>query len=204
MTFNQIGTKKLRKRNLFLALHSCSTTFGVATLNSKTPEKICRSLFPVGRNLSNSIVTCIEKVLPPTYWHEINRISVAIGPGGFTGTRLSVVLARTLAQQLDCQLDGISNFSLMAPRLVKKINKPIQEKNFWITKDLPRKGTIGGMYKIQKTKNELNLEEVLELKSPHLLKEEINNLNHISASDDVETDIERLLKLSFLAGIMGQ
>jgi tRNA threonylcarbamoyl adenosine modification protein YeaZ len=43
---------------------------------------------------------------------------VAIGPGGFTGTRLGVVLARTLAQQLNLPLFGISSLQAIAQATV--------------------------------------------------------------------------------------
>ena len=204
MNLNRITTKETRDQHFFLALHSCSTTLGVAVLNSKTPEKICSSIYPIGRNLSNSLLTCISKVLPTSYWNDITRISVAIGPGGFTGTRLTVVLARTLAQQLNCQLDGISSFALMAPRLVKKIEKSNLENAFWITKTLPRRGIVGGKYHIKYNSKVSDLEEVLELKKPHLLEQNIDKLNSVSASDDVKTDIIRLLKLSFLEESIGR
>jgi tRNA threonylcarbamoyl adenosine modification protein YeaZ len=41
-------------------------------------------------------------------------VAVAKGPGGFTGTRIGVVTARTLAQQLQVPLFGISSLAAMA------------------------------------------------------------------------------------------
>lgn len=45
---------------------------------------------------------------------EIEGICVGIGPGSFTGVRVAVVTARTLAQALDLPLVGISSLETMA------------------------------------------------------------------------------------------
>jgi tRNA threonylcarbamoyladenosine biosynthesis protein TsaB len=64
------------------------------------PEVPLLAAFPLGRGLSNQLLTCIETVLPAADWTRLGRLAVATGPGGFTGTRLTIVVARTLAQQL--------------------------------------------------------------------------------------------------------
>ena len=105
-----------------LALHSSSEKLGVAILNLKEPEQnIHNSIFNSGRELANNLFKNVESLLPARQWSKIVRIAVAKGPGSFTGTRLTIVMARTLAQQLDCPLDGSSSFALMAPRLSKKL-----------------------------------------------------------------------------------
>ncbi len=130
---------------LLLALHSCSPTLGIATLNSKSPkETLQSSQFEIGRNLSNEILECVDKVLPTSKWKQIGRLSVAIGPGGFTGMRITIVMARTLAQQLQCQLDGISSFALMASRLSKDLSNDEKYEPFWIGSTLSRRGLIAG------------------------------------------------------------
>ena len=106
------------------------------------------SSFAIGRDLSKNLFSCIEEILPAIFWKQIIRIAVAIGPGGFTGTRLTITMARTLAQQINCQLDGISSFSLMAPRLYKNLSFHERMQPFWIIQSLQRRGVIGGQYKI--------------------------------------------------------
>ena len=122
-----------QKGKYLLALHSSSETLGVALLNCagiNTTKQI--STFPLGRALSKNLLSCVNELLPSEDWSQIVRLGVAIGPGGFTGTRLSVVMARTLAQQLGCSLDGVSSFSLMAPRLAQTLNSEQLQKPFWI------------------------------------------------------------------------
>lgn len=131
---------------LVLALHSSSESFGVALgpLASE-PEPIQTAAFPLGRGLSNQLLTCLETVLPASAWRRLGRLAVATGPGGFTGTRLTIVLARTLAQQLHLPLDGFSSFRLIAGRLRRTQVAPAAAP-FWLVQELPRHGLVAGLY----------------------------------------------------------
>jgi tRNA threonylcarbamoyl adenosine modification protein YeaZ len=56
----------------------------------------------------------LAEFLQPQTWSDLAFIAVAKGPGGFTGTRIGVVTARTLAQQLDIPLFAISTLAAVA------------------------------------------------------------------------------------------
>ncbi|MDM7952470.1 MAG: tRNA (adenosine(37)-N6)-threonylcarbamoyltransferase complex dimerization subunit type 1 TsaB [Cyanobium sp. CZS 25K] len=129
-----------------LALHSSSDSLGVGLqrLGAAAPERL--ATFPLGRSLSNGLFDCLETVLPASAWPQLGRLAVATGPGGFTGTRLTVVLARTLAQQLALPLDGISSFRLMARRLLAGPQPPSEAGPFWLLQELPRRGVVAGLY----------------------------------------------------------
>jgi tRNA threonylcarbamoyl adenosine modification protein YeaZ len=131
---------------LLLALHSSSDTLGVAvqTLTPETAPPVLAA-FPLGRGLSNQLLACIETVLPAPEWPRLARLAVATGPGGFTGTRLTIVVARTLAQQLGLPLDGISSFRLIARRRHRQGEAPAMGP-FWLVQDLPRHGQVAGLY----------------------------------------------------------
>lgn len=148
-----------------LALHSSGEGFGVGVLPwplpplppsavspsaasplllEPPPSAMRLQHFATGRDLSNQLLPCLESVLPAAQWPRLRRLAVSTGPGGFTSTRLSVVLARTLAQQDDLPLDGISSFLLIARRLLRSADAPVDP--FWLVQELPRRGWVAGRY----------------------------------------------------------
>jgi tRNA threonylcarbamoyl adenosine modification protein YeaZ len=143
-----------RPSPLLLALHSSSETLAVglqelaaADRDSATdPPPPALASFPLGRSLSNALLPCLEQLLPADQWPRLARLVVATGPGGFTGTRLTVVLARTLAQQLGIPLHGYSSFLLMARRLAAEAGPMADQSLFWLHQELPRRGTVAGAY----------------------------------------------------------
>lgn len=140
-----------------LALHSSSDVLGVAVEQWGVPGSRRSAAFPLGRALSNELLGCVEQLLPASAWPELRRLIVATGPGGFTGTRLTVVLARTLAQQLAIPLHGVGSFLLVAAR--QGIAEPT-----WVVQELPRRGQVAGLYGADPQA----LGGVRELESPRL------------------------------------
>lgn len=137
-----------------LALHSATDTLGVglqrlpvegSPQNADEPARLAS--FPLGRELSNRLFACIEELLPAGEWARLARLAVCTGPGGFTGTRLTVVFARTLAQQLRLPLDGVSSFHLIARRLAMDSEHP-PALPFWLVRELPRHGQVAGLYAV--------------------------------------------------------
>lgn len=68
----------------------------------------------LGRDLSMYMHPSLETFIQPYDWSDLAWIVVAKGPGSYTGTRLGVVTARTLAQQLDLPLYGVSTLAMFA------------------------------------------------------------------------------------------
>ncbi len=185
------------KSKYLLALHSCSESFGIAVKDTENPEaKIKTEVFNIGRSLSNKLLSCIEKILPRKFWKQIIRISVAKGPGSFTSTRLTISMARTIAQQIDCSLDSMSSFHLMAPRLYKNLNQNQNFNPFWIKDSLPRRGTVAGQYQLIKIHKESSFHEFNEIISPQLIKNDKGINPSIQASNNIEKDIISLIKFS--------
>jgi len=185
------------KSKFLLALHSSSQSFGIAIKDTENSEKIIRSeVFNIGRSLSNKIFSCIEKILPRKFWKQIIRISVAKGPGSFTSTRLTISMARTISQQIDCSLDAMSSFHLMAPRLYKNLNENQIFNPFWIKDILPRRGIVAGKYQLIKIHKESNFHEFSEIISPQLISNEEEINPSIKASNNIEKDIISLIHFS--------
>ena len=185
------------KTKYLLALHSCSESLGIAVKEADNPETIIKSeVFNIGRSLSNKLFSCIEKILPRHFWKQIIRISVAKGPGSFTSTRLTISMARTIAQQINCSLDSMSSFHLMAPRLYKNLNENNIFEPFWIKDILPRRGVLAGKYQLIKVHKESNFHEFDELISPKLINNDQQLYPSINASNSIEKDILELIKYS--------
>ena len=180
---------------LLLALHSSSDTFGVALQPlglSNTPHEVAS--FPLGRRLSNELLPCVEQLLPAERWPQIGRLVVATGPGGFTGTRLTVVFARTLAQQLEIPLHGFSSFLLMARRLVAPGGAMAGAERIWLEQVLPRRGSVVGCYGVDPRA----LGGVAELEQPRLIPAEEawgGSDPRAAALVDPEADALQLLQL---------
>ena len=180
-----------------LALHSCTESFGVAIKDTENPEKIIESkVFNIGRSLSNKLFSCIETILPRNFWKHIIRISVVKGPGGFTSTRLTISMARTMAQQIGCSLDSMSSFHLMAPRLYKDLDENQILNPFWIEDIMPRRGILAGKYQLIKIHKESNFHEFREIISPQLISNKNLIKPSIKASKNIEKDIISLIKFS--------
>lgn len=99
-----------------LALHTTSPQLGLALDNfaGGNLHQFRSQTWDLGHELGNQLHLKLMEIIAPQNWQDIGFLAVAIGPGSFTGTRLGVVTARTLAQQLDLPLVGISSFAAYA------------------------------------------------------------------------------------------
>ncbi|MDC0834107.1 tRNA threonylcarbamoyladenosine biosynthesis protein TsaB [Leptolyngbya valderiana BDU 20041] len=94
------------------ALHTTTARLGLAVDNFRGDSR-CQT-WDLGRGLSTHLHVTLAEFLPPQTWLDIGFVAVAKGPGSFTGTRIGVVTARTLAQQLEIPLFGISTLAAVA------------------------------------------------------------------------------------------
>lgn len=95
-----------------LALHTSTPELGLAISDFETLHR--HQTWALGRDLSSQLHTLLQGFMPPQHWQDLGFIVVCIGPGGFTGTRIGVATARTLAQQLNIPLFGISALAAVA------------------------------------------------------------------------------------------
>lgn len=180
-----------------LALHSCSEFLGIAIKDTNNPrEEIKTKIFNIGHSLSNKLLSSVETLIPKRFWKKIIRISVAKGPGSYTSTRLTLSMARTISQQLDCSLDAMSSFHLMAPRLHELIKCKNTYTPFWIKDILPRRGVLAGKYELIKIHQKSNFHEFNEIVSPQLIRNEKELNPSVNALNNIEEDIFTLIKFS--------
>ena len=105
-------TKTLQPDKYGLAFHTTTPQLGISVSNFAGDLR--SQVWDLGRDLSVYLHQSLDKILQPQTWRDLEFIAVAKGPGGFTGTRIGVVAARTLAQQLDIPLLGISSLAAVA------------------------------------------------------------------------------------------
>ncbi|MEZ2240736.1 tRNA (adenosine(37)-N6)-threonylcarbamoyltransferase complex dimerization subunit type 1 TsaB [Microcoleus sp.] len=95
-----------------LALHTASRELGFAISNF-AGESRCAT-WNLDRDLATHLHQYLVEFIQPQTWADLAFIAVAKGPGGFTGTRIGMVTARTLAQQLDIPIFTISTLAAFA------------------------------------------------------------------------------------------
>ncbi|MEM1065937.1 MAG: tRNA (adenosine(37)-N6)-threonylcarbamoyltransferase complex dimerization subunit type 1 TsaB [Pseudomonadota bacterium] len=78
-------------------------------------EIVARRFEPIARGQAERLMPMIEAVLADhgAVFEELDAIGVGIGPGNFTGLRISVSAARGLALSLGIPAIGVSGFDLM-------------------------------------------------------------------------------------------
>lgn len=105
-----------------LGMHTASPELGLAISNFAGDRR--SQTWNLGRETSHWLHSYLVEFLQPQIWQDLGFIAVAKGPGGFTGTRIGVVAARTLAQQLEIPLFAISTLAGIAWDAGKKFNSP--------------------------------------------------------------------------------
>jgi tRNA threonylcarbamoyladenosine biosynthesis protein TsaB len=92
-----------------LALHTTTEilNLAIAQLDERVEDRSDRALlclkqqsWQLGRDLSTQLHTLLAEFMDSYDWPDLAFIAIAKGVGSFTGTRIGIVLARTLGEQL--------------------------------------------------------------------------------------------------------
>ena len=132
---------------LTLAILEDETLLAQMTLNIKKNHSI--TLMPAIDFLMNSLD------MKPT---DLDRIVVAQGPGSYTGLRMAVATAKTLAHTLKIELVGVSSLLALVPEQVEGLVIPVM--------DARRNNVYAGFYQSGQAvwpEAHLPLAEVLEI-----------------------------------------
>ena len=191
-------TNKLKQRESYpiLVIHSTDNSFGFGyrkNNNLKSEELFIKKF---DNDLCNNLINDLNKFISKENLKKVNKISVSIGPANFNASRLIVVLARTISQQINCPLDSFSSFEIMAKRIASKNNIFTNKKSFWIYKKLKRKGFIAGKYETHY--NEKNSSDLIirETVLPKFVKELESKELSFEANYDDKEDLKELLNLA--------
>ena len=137
---------KLKQRqNLpLLVIHSTDNSLGFGYRENNNLESDEFFIQEFDKDLCNNLIVDFNKFISKENLEKVKKISALY----FNASRLIVVLARTISQQINCPLESYSAFEIIAKRIAKENNIFMNKKSFWIYKTLKRKGFIAGKYEI--------------------------------------------------------
>ena len=190
------NNQEQRQNYPILAIHSTDNSFGFGFRKNNEIDSDEIFIKKFDNDLCNNLIIDLNEFITKETLHKVNKISVSIGPANFNASRLIVVLARTISQQLNCPLDSFSSFEIMAKRIASKNNILKNKKSFWIFKNLKRKGFIAGKYEIcgnEKNSSDLIIRETI---LPKVVKELDSKELSFEATYDDKKDLKELLDLS--------
>ena len=179
-----------------LVIHSTDNTFGFGYRKNNKIDSDKLFIKQFDNDLCNNLIVEFNQFISKENLQKVNKISVTIGPANFNASRLIVVLARTISQQINCPIDSFSSFELMAKRIASKNNIFTNKQSFWIYKKLKRKGFIAGKYEICH-KEEKNADLVIrEIVVPKVIQELERKELFFEANYEDEEDLRELLDLA--------
>ena len=191
-------TNKLKQRENYpiLVIHSTDNSFGFGYRKNNNLESDELFIKKFDNDLCNNLINDLNKFISKENLQKINKLSVSIGPANFNASRLIVVLARTISQQINCPLNSFSSFEIMAKRIASKNNILKNKKSFWIYKKLKRKGLIAGKYEILHSKKNSSDLVIRETVLPKVFKKLESKEILFEAIYDDKEDLKELLNLA--------
>ena len=179
-----------------LVIHSTDDSFGFGYRKNKNLESDKLFIKKFNNDLCNNLIDDFNKFISKENLQKVNKISVSIGPANFNASRLIVVLARTISQQINCPLKSFSSFEIMAKRIALKNNIFTNKQSFWIYKKLKQKGFIAGKYEISHDEENNSDLIIREKVIPKVVKELESRELFFEANYEDKEDLTELLNLS--------
>ena len=179
-----------------LVIHSTDNSFGFGYRKNNNLESDELFIKKFDNDLCNNLIDDFNKFISKENLQRVNKISVNVGPANFNASRLIVVLARTISQQINCPLESFSSFEIIAKRIASKNNIYRNKKSFLIYKKLKRRGFIAGKYEICGDEQKNNNLVVRETVLPKVIKEFETKELFFEANYDDKEDLRELLDLS--------
>jgi len=188
--------RKQRENYPTLVIHSTDNSFGFGYRTNNTLDSDELFIKKFDNDLCNNLINDLNKFISTENLQNLNKLSVSIGPANFNASRLIVVLARTISQQINCPLNSFSSFEIMAKRIASQNNIFANKKSFWIYKKLKRKGLIAGKYEICHKETNASDLVIRETVSPKVVKEIETKEITFEANYDDKEDLKELLNLA--------
>lgn len=140
-----------------LAFDTSSKALSLAILEDK--QVLAETTINIKKNHSITLMPAIDFLMASLDWtpKDLDRIVVAEGPGSYTGLRIAVATAKTLAHTLNIELVGMSSLLALVPRQQEGLLVPLM--------DARRNNVYAGFYENAKpvmSEAHLSFAEVLE------------------------------------------
>ena len=140
-----------------LAFDTSSKALSLAILEDK--QVLAETTINIKKNHSITLMPAIDFLMGSLDWtpKDLDRIVVAEGPGSYTGLRIAVATAKTLAHTLNIELVGMSSLLALLPRQQEGLIVPLM--------DARRNNVYAGFYENAKSvfpEAHLSFAEVLE------------------------------------------
>ena len=140
-----------------LAFDTSSKALSLAILEDK--QVLAETMINIKKNHSITLMPAIDFLMASLDWtpKDLDRIVVAEGPGSYTGLRIAVATAKTLAHTLNIELVGMSSLLALVPRQQEGLIVPLM--------DARRNNVYAGFYENAKSvfpEAHLSFAEVLE------------------------------------------
>ena len=141
-----------------LAFDTSSKALSLAILEDK--QVLAETTINIKKNHSITLMPAIDFLMASLDWtpKDLDRIVVAEGPGSYTGLRIAVATAKTLAHTLNIELVGVSSLLALVPEQVEGLVIPVM--------DARRNNVYAGFYQSGQSvrpEDHLPLAEVLEI-----------------------------------------
>jgi len=141
-----------------LAFDTSSKALSLAILEDK--QVLAETTINIKKNHSITLMPAIDFLMGSLDWtpKDLDRIVVAQGPGSYTGLRIAVATAKTLAHTLKIELVGVSSLLALVPEQVEGLVIPVM--------DARRNNVYAGFYQSGQAvwpEAHLPLAEVLEI-----------------------------------------
>ena len=188
----------LKQRQNFstLVIHSTDNSFGFGYRKNNNLRSDDLFIKQFKKDLCNNLISDFHKFISRENLERVKKISVSIGPANFNASRLIVVLARTISQQINCPLDSFSSFQIMSKRIAQKNNILTNKQSFWIYKPLKRNGFIAGKYEIFNNEEKNEDLVIREIVLPKVIKEFKSKELFFEANYYDKEDLTELLDFS--------
>ncbi|MDJ0800128.1 MAG: tRNA (adenosine(37)-N6)-threonylcarbamoyltransferase complex dimerization subunit type 1 TsaB [Calothrix sp. MO_167.B12] len=189
-----------------LALHTTTPELGLAISNFGGETR--SDVWNLERQVSSLLHQYLIEFIQPQTWTDLGFIAVAKGPGGFTGTRIGVVAARTLGQQLDIPVFAISTLAAVAYSELENRGQEIGHRAIAVQMPAQRGQVFGAIYQLTPDSFELNILLPDTVFTPETWQEKLASWHTeyelIEAKSGLAATVNNMLSLAYLDWCLGK